>query len=365
MHQALLQWLAQHGAFDASQKIDWLLLAVCYSIVLLTLMTLCFALIAICLRISHYARERKWQALKTRWEASILDVLCGDQKASDYHALIDAGRELDFLRFLTPYAYRLRGTDLQILSELARPFLPLLEKRLEHRNPGVRAWALNALGLFGMPQHEESIARMLTDSSPAVVMVAADILLSHEKISYIPTIFESFHHFQKWNTNALANLLVRAGSKAIPVLEKLYVDETQPARTRIIAAEALGLCNAYSSIDSALLLLGSETDRDVLVATLNLLSHISHGRYIDSIRILCKSSDDVLRIAAMRTLRSLATHGDIGIFRRGLTDTNPWVARHAAMALHDLGDIKTLTDTAEDPLHPRSTMAQQILAGMA
>ncbi|HTQ99508.1 MAG TPA: HEAT repeat domain-containing protein, partial [Candidatus Acidoferrum sp.] len=335
------------------------------AIVVLTLMTIVFALLAIHLRFQHNRRDRGWQALRTRWDADILDVLSGDRGIDEFRRQVLPAQELDFIRFLAPYAYRLRGSDLDILAQLARHYLAHVEPMLAHRSPGVRIWAVNVLGLFGMPEKETVIASMLSDESPAVAMFAAGTLLSHQRTEFIDRIFDEFHRFHKWNTNALANLLVRAGPKAISSLERVYLDEKRPARTRVIAAEALGRCNAYSALNAALLVLGNENDVDILVATLHLLAHISQGRHIDAIRRICNSPNDVLRITAVRTLRTLGAHADLPAFRKAFTDVNPWVARHAALALRELGDNATLQTAADDEANPRCMMARQILAGSA
>lgn len=354
--------LEHYGAFDPANQSHWVLLYVSESILAFTLLTMVFALLAIGLRLQHNRHERHWQALHNKWDTDVLDVLSGDKSTADFRRLVEPGQELDFVRFLAPYAYRLRGSDLDILAQLAHQYLPHVVKRLAHKSAGVRIWAINVLSLFGMPAYEGDVASMLDDKSPAVAMFAASTLLSHQRIQYIDPILNQFGRFEKWNVNALADLLVRMGPKAVPVLEQVYIDTSRPVRTRVVVAEALTRCNAYSALNGALLVLGSETNQDILVATLHLIGSISQGRHLDSVRALCTSKDDVLRVNALRTLRQLGMQSDLPVFRAAMTDANPWVVRHAALALCDLGDRASLQAIADDAQHPRTILAQQILA---
>lgn len=362
MGDPIRQFFERYGAFDPAESGDWLLLVLIDSILVLTLFTVLFGLLAMLLRVQYNQHQRKWQQLHRKWDRDLLDVLGGDASADDFRMLVEKGQELDFVRFLAPYGYRLRGSDLETLGALARHYLPFVVERLQHNSPGVRLWAVNVLGLFGMPEQEEAIASRLSDTSPAVAMLAASTLLSHQRIHHIDRIIEQLPRFHSWNINALASLLVRAGPAVQGLLQDVYLDRQRPVRTRVIAAEALGRGNAYQALNAALLTLGSEDNQDIIVATLHLLACISQGRQIDSVRALCRSSNTVLRINAMSTMRQLAVPADLPLFRHGLEDSNPWVARHAALALRDLGDTDTLHKVAEDPQNPRAAVARYVLA---
>lgn len=362
MTDPLRQFFERYGAFDPAQPGHWLLLVLIDSILVLTLFTALFGLMAMLLRLQYNQHQRKWQRLHQKWDRDLLDVLSGETSAEDFRMLVEKGQELDFVRFLAPYGYRLRGGDLERLGELARRYLPFVVERLQHNSPGVRLWAINVLDLFGMPAHEEAVARSLSDKSPAVAMFAATTLLSHQCIHHIERIIDQLPRFEKWNINALANLLVRAGPGVQPLLQDVYLDRQRPVRTRVIAAEALGRGNAYQALNAALLTLGSEDNQDILVATLHLLACISQGREIEAVRALCRSSNNVLRINAMNTMRQLAVPADLPLFRQALEDSSPWVARHAALALRDLGDTETLRSVADNAKHPRAAVARYVLA---
>lgn len=339
----------------------WLLYLVSDGVLLLSLGTLLVAMLAIGIRMRHVARERRWQRLHALWDPNILSVLCGDATPEDFHLLVQSGQELDCIHFLAPYGYRLRGSDLGVLAKVAEPYLPLVAERLTHRSPGVRIWAINVLSLFGLDRHEQQIAERLEDPIVAVALFAAATLLSHHREHYLERVLKQLPRFEHWNRHALASLLSDLGPASVSLLEAIYADPKQPVRTRVIAAEALGLANAYQASHTALLLLGSETNQELLVATLELLGNVSQGVRLDAVRAICKSPNDVLRLHAMRTLRKLGMRADLPVFREALDDSNIWVARQAALALQELGDSATL-DTRTRGDDARAALFRQVLA---
>src|SRR5690554_5178732 len=96
-------------------------LLVTLSLVVLTVMalSLMFAVLSMLLRLRGYYTQRMWRRLQTLWDGDILKVLCGDSSQSGYLALVSPGQEIHFMRFLAPYAWRLRESDAAILSSLA------------------------------------------------------------------------------------------------------------------------------------------------------------------------------------------------------------------------------------------------------
>lgn len=356
-------FLEQRQAFDAGSAEHWVLLVLSDSILVLTLLTLLFAALAITLRIQHDRHNKLWQRLQGRWDGEILDVLGGDKSTGELGSRVEKGQELNFVRFLASYAYRLRGSDLDVLATLAKPYLPFVLDRTRHKSPGVRIWAINVLGLLGMPQYEATIAAMLEDKNPAVAMFAATTLLSHKCVPYIEPILKQFPRFEKWNVNALANLLVKIGPSVVPMLMKIYADPQSPIQTRVVIAEALGRCGAYAAADAGVRVLATEQSRDLLVATLHMLGNVGMDEHREQIRRCCSAPDDVLRINAIQTLRKIGTAQDVPLFRRSLeNDSNVWVARQAALALKQFGDIAMLQAIAGNDHHPRSVLTRQVLA---
>ena len=81
------------------------------------------------------------EALHALWDADILNVLSGDMKPVEFRKLIKPEHELNFVRFLSHYGWRLRGSDLDVLKELVRHYMPHVARQLQHKEAGVRAWA--------------------------------------------------------------------------------------------------------------------------------------------------------------------------------------------------------------------------------
>jgi HEAT repeat protein len=146
------------------------------------------------------------------------------------------------------------------------------------------------------------------------------------------------------------------------MLMDIYADPASPLQTRIVIAEALGRCGAYAAADTGVRVLATESHRDLLVATLHLLGNVGMERHTAQIRLCCGAQDDVLRINAMQALRKLGGEQDLPLFRQMLEkDSNVWVARHAALALKQFGDLTTLQAIATNLQHPRSALTRQIL----
>jgi HEAT repeat protein len=350
--------------FDGTSFEQGLLLFLSNSVLSLLALTLAFALVAIGLRVQHNRNERMWRELHQLWDDDILNVLSGDMSPNDFRKLIKPEHELNFVRFLAPYGWRLRGSDLTVLKTLAQHYMPHVAKQLHHKDPGVRAWAVNVISLFGMPDYEFEIFKAIEDKAAVVVMFAASTLLAQKRVHYITPVLDHVQKFDRWNINALASLLSAMGPDAIPILEKIYLNPNRDRRTRVVAALALANFGDYAVADAAAALLPSTTDTDVVVATLKLLGKVGQPNHRQAVKDLCVAPSEVLRINAMRTLRAICTQEDRQFLRTALDDPSPWVARQAVGALKDLGAIIMLEKLVQDE-HPRAMLARQALAGAA
>jgi HEAT repeat protein len=333
----------------------------CLSVLVLLGLSLMFAALTLILRLHSNRREQMWQELHQLWNHDILDVLSGDTSVATFRKLVAPRQELNFIRFLAPYAYRLRGSDLQRLSLLALQYLPHVVKQLRHREAGVRLWAVNILSLFGMPQYETTMLEALQDEAPAVSMFAANTLLGLKRVQYVEPVMDNFHRFDKWNTNSLATLLSGIGQEAVPVLRQLYLDGGREVRTRVVAAEVLARFSDFGVADAAATLLHTETRQALVITTLRLLSKVGQEQHRSVVQPFCHSSNDAVRVNALRTLRHLCVQADRPLFIEALDDPNPWVARQAARALKLLGDTATLAGLVSAG-HPRALLAREILA---
>ncbi|MEY4642479.1 MAG: hypothetical protein RLZZ227_2473 [Pseudomonadota bacterium] len=351
----------QYLGFDKTSFEHQTLFFLGTSVVVLFLLALCFALFALLLRRGHNQRELLWKRLHELWDKDILNVLSGDMSPAEFLKLVRHEDELDFVRYLMPYGWRLRGSDLVTLKSLALHYLPHVAPRLQARDAGVRIWAMNVISVFGMPEYEQAAFAALQDKSPAVAMAAATALLAQKHVSYIPRVMDHFHRFDKWNLHKLASLLSGMGPDAIPLLENIYLDPARPVRTRIIAAQALINYADYPVADSAADQLGTDQDPELIVATLRLLREVGQQYHSVAVRAICNAPLEFLRVNALRTLRALCTSEDYAIFLRALDDPSPWVARQAVYGMKDLGGHAALEQLVRDG-HPRAALVRQILA---
>ncbi len=351
----------QYLAFDENSLEHWLLLVLSQSVLVSLALTLCCALLALGLRIRHHRHERLWRGLHLLWDKDMLDVLSGDMSQIEFSKKIQPDQELNFIRFLAPYGWQLRGSDLGILQTLARHYMQPVVRQLRHKDAGVRVWAINVIGLFGMPEHEHGIFTALQDKASAVAMSAANTLLTQKRVAYIQPVLEHFYRFDKWNVRTLAGQLSGMGPEAIPVLEQIYLDDKRSTRTRIVAAEVLSNFADYAVADRAAALLSATVDLELAVATLRLLREVGPEKHRAALYPLCQAPSEVLRVNALRTLRALGLRADHDLFLHALDDSSPWVARQAAWALKELGNTATLERLVRED-HPRAVLARQVLA---
>jgi HEAT repeat protein len=348
--------------FDGSSLEHALLLFLSDSVLSLLVLTVAFAMIALGLRMQHIRHERLWRGLHRLWDEDILNVLSGDMHPNDFRKLIKPEHELNFVRFLAPYGWRLRGSDLGVLKTLVQHYMPHVAKQLHHKDPGVRAWAVNVISLFGMPEYEFEIFKAIEDKAAVVVMFAASTLLAQKRVHYITPVLDHVQRFDRWNINALASLLSAMGPEAIPVLEKIYLNPNREKRTRVVAALALANFGDYAVADEAARQLAGAQDIDFTVATLKLLGKVGSPQHRQAVKDLCVAPSEVLRINAIRTFRSICTAEDRDFLLEALNDPSPWVARQAVGALKDLGATDALEKVIQDG-HPRAMLARQVLGG--
>lgn len=351
----------QYLAFEGNSFEHWLLLTVSSGVVVLLVLAFCLALLALGLRFRYNRHERLWHDLDKLWGKDILNVLSGDMTPVTFMKRVKPSQELNFVRFLAPYGWRLRGSDLGVLKALALHYMPHVARQLQHKEAGVRIWAVNVISLFGMPEYEHDIFKMLDDKSPAVAMFAANALLAQKRVHYINPVLSHFHRFDKWNMQTLAGLLYSMGREAIPALKQIYLDPGHVTRTRVVAATALMHFADYTVADAAAALLTSNANPELVIGTLRLLREVGQIQHRATVLPLCSASDEVIRINAMHTLRALCIQEDRSLFLHALDDPSPWVARQAAWALKELGDFASLEKMILDG-HPRAMLARQVLA---
>lgn len=341
---------------------DKILYFLIFIILLLFILALVLAVYTLILRRANRLKALKWMRLENKWQPVVLDVLSGTAKSKDLLDLVGDEERLYFVDFLERFAQRLRGEERGTLSELALPFLDPVVRNLQHKDAERRARAVQTLCLLGLPHYANEIIVTLDDPAPLVSMVAARYLMRREHPEYALHVLDHLHNFGTWSRNLLASMMASVGPKAIPALRDTFVNKDKPIFVRCVAADALRQLNDFKVADAAVHILGSETDRELLAASLRLLTTIGNPDHVPAVvRQLCDSSDFVVRANALKVLGYLARlPQDISILKAAIDDSSSWVAIQAAQGLKESGSLDILRDIAMSD-HPRANLAQQVL----
>jgi hypothetical protein len=340
---------------------EQLLLFLAIGIGILMLFALGFAGSVVLLRLHHQRRAEKWSVLEAKWEDAILEMLAEDRDPSTVHALVAEGDELFCVSYIMRYASRLSGPERERLQELARPYLPLVVPRAQHRDARRRARAVRTLGTLGLPEYGDIVAAALGDDSPLVSMVAARALARGKDPDYVIPVLDHLDRFTAWSPNFLASMLASIGPGATPALRVVFADAKRPPEVRAVAATALGYLNDLAGGDIAVQVLALASDRELLAAALRLIGRVGHRDHRSAVLPFLTASDFYVRATAASALGGVGDKEDLELLRIACEDDSRWVAIHAARALRDAGDINSLQQLAASG-GPRATLALQVLS---
>lgn len=383
-----------------------MLLFLVMTTVIVFFLALAFSVSAISFRRENNKKAERWNRLETQWEPLILSVMEGEGRPEAVWEHVEKKDRLYFIDFLMRFARRFRGEELQVLSDLARPFLGEVAGHLKSHPPAQRARAIQALGFLGFRHYVNDIVAALNDTSPLVAMVAARVLAQREHPQYVSQVVDALHRFDDWSPKFLAAMLSAVGPEAAPVLREAYADSSRPLNIRAVSAEALRELNDFPAADLAAKVLGEEREpesavhregapkeaemaaprpempavavdeerleegpisdqpnphRDLIASSLRLVRSMGRPAHAEMVRPLCSSVDFVVRAFACRALGKIGSRSDIARLEAALMDASIWVALHAARALRELGADDTLREIAAQK-HPRMGVASQVLA---
>ncbi len=340
---------------------DRLLIGLSILIASLFILAILFLIYAFFLRFANYLKHKYWTSLETKWDGIILEILAGAVPPDNLIEKIRRRERRYFIEYLLRYARRLRGEEIEILVQLAKPFLPVIVKGLRSKISERRAQAIQIISVLGIRDYDSDIIAMLDDRSPLVAMVAARTLARKEHPEYVRHVLGRFHRFENWSPAYLSSMLVAVGPEITPDLRNVLTESSKPNHDRRIAADALCELNDFHAADIAVSVLSEECDRELLAAGLRLLARLGRPDHLDSIRPLTESSDELIRGLAVRSLGELGELEDRPRMWEMVFDSSPWVALQAARALKSSGGgdrLKTLTQSE----HKHSVIAQQVLA---
>ena len=320
------------------------------------------ALVAVALRISNDAKAGHWARLEKLWEPLSLEVVVGLTPPDRLWALVGRKDRLRFVNYLLRFAKRVSGSERRIVDELAAPYLDLLLPQLSRRTPERRARAVQTLSTLGSRRYMNVILRSLDDPSPLVAMVAARALARTGTPEYAAGILSRMHRFDQWRPSFLASMLATMGPAVAPALRTALADPGYPLSVRGVAADALRELHDYVSADAAAKVLNESTDRNLIAATLNLMSHVGRVEHLPAIRRHAASPQAIVRARAIAALGHVGAAEDLPFLVGAFHDDSAWVVLRAGEALLEAGATDKLEALARLET-PRAEMAQQLLAG--
>lgn len=336
------------------------MLALLATIGLLLLCTIGFVATAGVLRYRNRRKAMYWRQLERRWELLLMEVLSGAAPPEAIWRCVDQRDRLFFVDYLTRFARRLRGSSREVLAELARPYLGTIVQRMQGGDAERRARAVETVARLAFDEHAEAVMRALDDPSPLVTMVAARNIARSQNPRHMVALLRHLPRLQTWSPRQLSAILVSMGSAVVPHLREMLADRAVPTDTRAVIADALLRLRDIESADIAAEMIRTESDRELVAASLRLLGVLGRPVHVSAIRELCASPDPVLRAQAMNAMASAGADADLACLRTGLEDESSWVAIQAARALREVGSADALIHLI-DSRHPRADLARQVL----
>lgn len=337
------------------------LLLLIIGIALLVLLAIGFAFSVVMLRRKNDRTASYWRRLETKWDEVLLDVLAGVRPKEDFWTIVEPPERLYAVNYVLRYIKRVEGEERARLQELGRPYLEPVIRRMQKGDPERRARAVQTVGEIGLPDHADLMIRALDDPSPLVSMVAARSLARKEHPQFLGAVLDRLHRFSTWSPNFLSSMLAAVGADAMSTLRSVYGDPARPPQVRAIVAQALGYLHDFGAADVAAKVVLSESDREILAASLRLLGSVGQPEHLPAVRQMITSPDFVVRAAAVSALGNVGGSDDMVLLHTACEDDSRWVAIHAARALRDAGHVDSLQQLAASG-RARATLAMQVLS---
>lgn len=329
-------------------------------IIVLLVITIIFSVYALLLRIRNARRSRLWETLTSRWAGPVLTAIVDPSRVDEVHEAVPEQYRLHFVNFILEYTRRVRGEERQTLRTLASPYLHLIVERLNHRDAGRRARAVQTLGTLGLPTYSKEVLQGLSDSSPLVSMTAARYLARREFPEFVPAVLKHIDRFDAWNRRFLASMLAEMGSEVSEALRSGLTDDARPDWLRAVFAEALRIQRDPLAGDPAAAALEQDPTREFAASLLRLVAEVGRAQHLPIVRFFANSEDGMLRSQAMHALGLLTDGSDLSALVEGLEDSSPWTAIHAARGMKEAGGRTLLEGMAADQ-HEHNELAGQIL----
>jgi HEAT repeat protein len=272
---------------------------------LMIVLVLVFAALTLVMRLRHSRTAARLWRLERRWTGPLMDALADPQRIQALRKRVESSEESFLLRFLLRHYRQLSGAERATVCEIARPFLPRVERGLQGQDPENRAVAIQILGSLGLPRHQEVVLRALEDPSPLVAMVAARALARTGDPGHAEVVLASLNRFHRSSRAYLASMLAAVGPSVAPALRRTLVDHRLDPWVRAVSADALTELNDLESADLAAAAVAQTNDRELLASTLRLLGRVGSDEHLPAVEAHATSDDFVIRACAMSALGEL------------------------------------------------------------
>ncbi|MBC8376420.1 MAG: HEAT repeat domain-containing protein [FCB group bacterium] len=345
--------------FEKLPRLEMALQILILTVVFLFVLTVIIAVGVVLLRMKNNLISKKYSRLEKSWEGQIMEILSSDE--GETPSMIIKRKDISFfVQYLYRFASRLRGQELQIIKDLAQPYLASIAKKLKRGYPELRARNINILATLGFPEFIDPIILALQEDVPIVKMAAARILAHADYPEHIDLILPELSHFDEWSMNFLSSMLSEMGPPIAPRLREELLNREASVRVRIAAAEALRHIGDLAAPDAAVKVLEAGDDPELSATCLKILRDMGTHRHRPLLLDLVVSPEEIIRIHALSALGSVGLESDASIMLKGLDDPSSWVALQAARALHQIKSTQLLEEIAASD-HFRASIAQQIL----
>jgi len=327
----------------------------------LVALSIVFAALTVRLRVLNDRKSERWTRLEATWEPLILEALTAPDSAEQLHEAVSEGDRILFLAFLLRYHRRVEGEEREVISELARPYLPLLLPKLSDRSAETRGRALQTLAELGLPEYLGSLLHALGDDSLVVEMIAARSICRRGVVQGFPEVLARLSHFSLWSRQFLASMLVMIGPDAAPLLGEVVRDRARTVRDRAVCLDALRALHDLSAVQLASGILSDESDTELFASALRCMEDLGFESHAPLVRPHVHAVDQVVRAAAVSALGALGSDEDRTLLLACMEDESSWVALEAARGLSALGGRNALLQIAAGD-DDEATLARQVLA---
>ena len=329
----------------------------------LFIVSVIFALITLVLRLKNYLKGRKWSNLEDRWHNDLLAVLSETEEPRVLLDKVKNEHKLYFLDYLFRFALRIKGQELDTLTEIAKPFEDTLLKRLSEGDTTQKVRAVITLDKLQLPVDKADFIQLLDDPSPLVSLYAARAMIKQkysDQKEVLEKIVATLPRYQDWSYRLLSNILAQAGSQRAGFLRKKLLDKSLDKKTRVIIGESLILLNNIKAANTAARVLQDYPDDDLAKTCLGIIANTGSPQHRPIVRTYLESSNPEIRGKAIQTLGTIGTQEDIPALKQAFNDQSNWIAYQAARALRQI-KAEDVLQKISDQEGDKTQIALQVL----